>query len=92
MAVTRVVGVGARVGDDEVLAAGLPDQARVRAVGGDVLPHGAPQVLEHLRRAGEVDAREVAGGEDDLADDDAVAGQQVDDAVGQARPRGAAAW
>ena len=74
------VGVGARVGDDEVLAAGLADDPRVGAVAGDVLADGAPQVLEGRRRAGEVDAGQVGVGQRDLGDVEAVAGQHVDDA------------
>jgi hypothetical protein len=76
--------VGGGVGDDEVLAAGLPDDPRVGAVVGDVGADGAPQVLEDRRRAGEVDAGQVAVGEHHVGDRDAVAGQHVDDAVGQA--------
>src|SRR5690606_23575693 len=76
--------VGARVGDDEVLAAGLADQARVGAVLLDVLADRLPQVLEGPGRAGEVDARQVTVLEGDLGDRDAVAGEEVDDALGQA--------
>ena len=47
--------------DDEILAAGLADHPRVAAIARDVVADGAPQLLEHRRRAGEVDAREVAG-------------------------------
>ena len=62
------VEVGARVGDDEVLAAGLADDARVGAVAVDVLADLAPELVEHRGRAGEVDAGEVGVGERDLGD------------------------
>jgi hypothetical protein len=41
--------VGGGVGDDEVLAAGLPDHPRVVAVPVDVLADGAPDVPERAR-------------------------------------------
>jgi hypothetical protein len=44
------------VREDEVLAAGLPHQPRVRPVAVDVRPDLAPQVPEGGGRAGEVDA------------------------------------
>src|SRR5690606_39385168 len=53
------VHVGARVGDDEVLATGLPDQPRIVPVEGDVLTDRPPQQLEGLRRPGEVDSGQV---------------------------------
>src|SRR5207253_7093476 len=56
------------VGDDEVLAAGLADDARVVAVPTDVLPDRLPDALEDGRRAGEVDAGELRAGERGLAD------------------------
>src|SRR5699024_5627470 len=74
--------VGARVGDDEVLAAGLADEARVGAVLLDVGADRLPQVLEGLGGTGEVDAREVAVVQRDVGDGDAVAGDEVDDALG----------
>ena len=60
-AVRSDVGVGGGVGDDEVLAAGLADDAGVGAVAGDVLADGAPQVLERRGGPGEVDARRGRG-------------------------------
>ena len=72
--------VGAGVGEDEVLAAGLADEARVGAVAVEVGADLVPQVLERRRRAGEVDAGEVLVAQGGLADVDAVAGHQVDDA------------
>jgi hypothetical protein len=59
-AVFSTVRVGARVRDDEVLAAGLADQPRVGAVLLDVRADRLPQVLEGRGRAGEVDAGQVA--------------------------------
>ena len=53
------LGVRGRVRDDEVLAAGLADDARVAAIAGDVLADRLPHALEDRRRAGEVDAGEV---------------------------------
>src|SRR4029078_9915105 len=47
------VDVRARVGDDEVLAAGLADDPRVVAVAVDVLADGLPDRVEDLRRASE---------------------------------------
>src|SRR5205823_1551175 len=49
------VHVGRRVGDDEVLAAGLADEPRVRLVVSDVRADRLPQVLEDAGRAGEVE-------------------------------------
>src|SRR5258707_6216513 len=45
-------------GWEEVLAAGLADEARIGPVAGDVGADRAPQVLESRGRAGEVDARD----------------------------------
>src|SRR3712207_7183783 len=46
----------------------FPDQPRVAAVAGEVVRDAAPQVLERRRRAGEVDAGEVAVRQRDLRD------------------------
>ena len=62
------LGVGARVRDDEVLAAGLADEPRVVAVARDVLADRLPHPLEDGGRAGEVDAREVLARERGIAD------------------------
>ena len=74
------VGVGRRVRDDEVLAAGLADDARVGAVRRDVLADRAPQVLERRGRAGEVDAGQVRVHQRDVGDRGAMPGEHVDDA------------
>src|SRR5205807_8144353 len=79
------VGVGGLVRDDEVLAAGLADEARIRAVVADVLAHSAPHALEHLGRAGEVDARELLVPEDALGELSSTAAHHVDDAGRQTR-------
>ena len=76
------VRVGRRVRQDEVLAAGLADQPRVGRVVRQVLPDLLPEVLERRRRAGEVDAGQVAVGQGDLGDVEPVTGDQVDDARG----------
>src|ERR1041384_5852764 len=55
-------GVGRAVGEDEVLAAGLADQARVALVAIDVLGDALPHHAEHVGRAGEVDAGGHRGG------------------------------
>ena len=78
------LGVGARVRDDEVLAAGLADDAGVVAVAGDVLADRLPHPLEDRRRAGEVDAREVLARERGVADGGAGAVDEVDHAGRQA--------
>jgi hypothetical protein len=78
------VRLGAGVRDDEVLAAGLADQSRVRPVSGEVLPDGPPQRLERLGGAGEMDAGQVGVGERHLGHGDAVAGHHVDDTGRQA--------
>ena len=76
--------VGRRVGDDEVLAAGLADEPGIAAVGGEVVGDALPELLEDPGRAGEVDAGELGVGEHDLGDRDAVAGDQVEHAGRQA--------
>src|SRR5204863_377795 len=57
------VHVRAGVRDDEVLAARLAHETRVIGVLAEMPRHLPPQPLEHLRRAGEVDAAEVPVGE-----------------------------
>src|SRR6202008_730904 len=76
------VDVRGRVRDDEVLAAGLADYARVVAVGagGDVRADLLPHPVEHTGRAREVDAREVAVRKRRIADLRAVAVDEVDHA------------
>ncbi len=66
--------------DDEVLATGLADEARIVAVPVDVAADLPPQVLEGPGGAGEVDARQVLVGQNDIGDRVTVAVDQVDDA------------
>ena len=80
----HLVHVGALVHKDEVLAARLADNLGIGAVVGYVVADGFPEVVEGAGGAGEVDAGEVLVGEGHLADERAAAGQEVDDAVGQA--------
>ena len=68
---------------DEVLAAGLADEAGVGVVAGDVGAHLAPQVLEHPGRTGEVDAGQAAVGEHHVGHLRPGAVHEVDDARGQ---------
>ena len=55
--------VGARVRDDEVLAAGLADDPGIARVAREVLADRLPETLEHRGGAGEVDAGEPAVGQ-----------------------------
>ncbi len=71
--------------DDEVLAAGLADDARVVAVARDVLADRLPHPVEDGGRAGEVDAGEVSARERRIADGGAGAVDEVDHARRQAR-------
>ena len=77
-------GVGRAVCEDEVLAAGFADNLRVGLVVGDIVADGLPEAVERAGGAGEVDTCEVGAGEGHLADERAAAGEEVDDAVGQA--------
>ena len=70
--------------DYEVLATGLADQPRVRAVVVDVLAHRAPHSLEHLGGPCEVDARQVLVAKYLLRDLRRAAADHVDDAGRQA--------
>ncbi len=72
------------VGEDEVLPAGLADNAGIVAIGADVLPDSAPDVLEGAGRAGEVNGGQVAVVESHGADLGTAAVDDVDDAVRQA--------
>src|SRR5207302_9027444 len=72
------VDVGARMGDDEVLAARLPDDARIVAVALDVLADRLPHPLEDAGRAGEVDSGELLARERDVPDDRTGAVDEVD--------------
>ena len=71
--------------DDEVLPAGLADDARVVAVRVDVAADVLPHRVEDGRRPGEVDPGQLGAGERCVADRRAGAVDEVDDAVGQAR-------
>ena len=66
------------VRDDEVLAAGLPDQPRVALVAADIGAHLLPQMLEGGRRSGEVNAAQPRVGQCHIGNREAVAGDQVD--------------
>ena len=66
--------------DDEVLAAGFADQARIRAVARDVLADLAPHPLEDFGAAGEVHAAELRRIQEQVADLAGVAGDEVDHA------------
>ena len=80
---SHLVGVGALVDHDEVLAAGLTDNLGIALVFVDILADGFPEALEGGGGAGEVDTREVLVGEGHLADEGAAAGEEVDHTVGQ---------
>ena len=73
------------MGEDEVLAARLADDARVRLVLGDVLTNGLPEVAEDSGAAREVQAGEIGVVEDHIASHRTIDGHQVDDAFRQAR-------
>ncbi len=77
--------IGRGMGDDEVLAPGLPDDARVRAVAAHVLADGPPHRVEDLGGAGEVDAGQVPVGEQGVGHGHRVAGHEVDDPGREAR-------
>src|SRR5690606_16077584 len=62
------IALGRRVDEDEVLAAGLADEARVLLVVLDVLADAAPERLEGAGGAGEVDAAQVGAGQCGVAD------------------------
>jgi len=79
------LGIGGRVEEDEVLAAGLADDAGVVPVDVELVAHLAPEGLEDGRGAREMQAGEFGPGEHRLADGAAGAGQEVDDPGGEAR-------
>ena len=81
---SHLVGVGALVYHDEVLAACLADNLRVGLVDIDVLADGFPEAFESAGGTSEVDTREVLVGESHLADEGATARKEVHHAVGQA--------
>jgi len=79
-----LLGIGVRMGDDEIFTTGLTHHAGVGAVLADVHPDFLPQVLEHTGATGEVKPGEVAVLENDISHFGAVGVDQVDDAGGQA--------
>ena len=80
----NLLRIGGCVYDDEVLAAGFADKARIAAIAADVLSDALPHAVEHRRAAGEVDAGELGRVEQLLRDLHGVAWQEVDDAGGHA--------
>ena len=74
------VDVRARVRDDEVLAAGLPDDPGVAAVAVEILRHRAPETPEYGGGSGEVNAGQLLVREQRTAHRDRVTRQEVDDA------------
>ena len=74
---------GGLMGKDEVLAAGLAHDARIVAVGGDVLADLLPDALENLGGAGEMEAGQLLPGDHVFRHIRAAAGHKVDDARGQ---------
>ncbi len=76
------VQVGRLVGEDEVLAAGLADDAGIGLILADVGSDGQPDGREDVGGAGEVHAAEIGVVEDRRADHRARPRNQVDDAVG----------
>jgi hypothetical protein len=78
------LGLGRRVGEDEVLSAGLADQTRIRpvvaGVGTDLVPH----LVEHRRAASEMDARKLRRRQRRRRDHGGVSGHEVDDSRGEA--------
>ena len=77
-------GVGAVMRDHEVLAAGLAHDAGIAAVHRQVVGDGLPQLAEHARAAGEVEAGELRMAEDHVACRAPRHMHQVDDPVRQA--------
>src|SRR5690606_11469809 len=75
------IALGRRVDEDEVLAAGLADEARVLLVVLDVLADAAPERLEGAGGAGEVDAAQVGAGQCGVADGWTISWKEVDDAI-----------
>ena len=74
------VGLGGRMCEDEILAAGFADETRIRFVARDALADAAPDRLEDRRRAREMDAREIWMHNARIRDARAVAVHDVDDA------------
>src|SRR5690606_13363319 len=72
--------VRALVRDDEILAARLAHDPRIARVPLEVLGDLAPEELERLRRAGEVEPGELGALQQDVADRGRIAREEVDDA------------
>ena len=70
--------------DDEVLAPGLADDARIREIVRHVRTDRLPHAVEDTGATGEVHARQLAMGEADVGDLRRVSGHHVDDAGRQA--------
>ena len=78
--------IGSIVGEDEVLAARLADKAGIVGIGCDILADLLPHALENGGRAGEVEACHLGVADNVLCHIAARAGNEVDDASGQAAP------
>ena len=72
--------IGARMGDDEILAARLADNARIRAIAVRVRADLLPHQIEHRRAAGEVQPGEIAVRERSIRDRHRIARKEVDHA------------
>ena len=67
------------MGEDEVLATGFADDARIGAVVGNVVADRLPHPLEYGGRTGEVDTGQMWARHDRVADLASRAGEEVDD-------------
>ena len=76
----QLLRIRGRVRDDEVLAAGFSDDARIGAVAAHVLAGLLPHAVEDRGAAREVNAAEVGRIEQRAGDLDRIARQEVDDA------------
>jgi hypothetical protein len=79
------LGVGRRMRHDEILAAGLSDDAGIVPVRGDVVAHRLPHVAEHGRGAREMDACQPRVLQHQFTDLRAGRQEQIDHAGGQSR-------
>ena len=80
----HLLRIGRGVHDDEVLAAGFADEARIVAVTRDVVAHSPPHALEDGRAASEMNAPERRGVEQRIRDLHGIARHEVDDTRRQA--------
>ena len=71
--------------NDEVLAARLPHHPWIASIAADIGADRLPQMLESLRRAGEMDAREIRVLQCYLRNVKAIAWQHVDHSGRQSR-------